>query len=497
MPDLFVAMFREEWRVHSELFGSVGFALFPVLVGAMACMGTVLVPVVNAALPAGDLATIVHLLFLLLGVMVGGFGLVGNEAMNRRFGQASFVAYAARTLPVSERRIFAAFVAKDTVYYLLLWILPVIAGVALASPFAGLAPATVLLLALTLLLAFLFGLAGVFLITTVWGRSKLAFAVLIGVIVAGGGAIVLATGALPPFPPLELYRSFSWTFLAATLAAIGGALAVSLLLFRPGTAGSERRHPDRFSGLADRLGRLPYPALAAKDLLDLWRSGGGVGQVLFALLLPLGLCWFLISLLERVLPPNGVLLLFAVLAGVLGSTVYTWLTAFDAFGPVRLSAGRSRDPDPIEAHLVRPAPGRAGRRCCGRRPRDGRRRSRRARRRDRARALRMGRRGHGLPRRALAERAGLRPEGPGRVPGRRGRGRHRARGARVRLPLARARGPAPPRARRTPRLRRRPPVGGCGRRVLLRGSLQATGQSEPLGSRAGIFSKKGLLENEG
>ena len=333
MPDLFVAMFREEWRVHSELFGSVGFALFPVLVGAMACMGTVLVPIVNAALPAGDLATIVHLLFLLIGVMVGGFGLVGNEAMNRRFGQVSFVAYAARTLPVSERRIFAVFVAKDTVYYLLLWILPVIAGVALASPFAGLAPATVLLLALTLLLAFLFGLAGVFLITTVWGRSKVAFAVLTGVIVAGGGAIVLATGALPPFPPLELYRSFSWTLLAGTLAAIGGALAVSLLLFRPVTAGSERRHPDRFSGLAHRLGGLPYPALAAKDLLDLWRSGGGVGQVLFALLLPLGLCWFLISLLERVLPPNGVLLLFAVLAGVLGSTVYTWLTAFDAFGP--------------------------------------------------------------------------------------------------------------------------------------------------------------------
>jgi hypothetical protein len=333
MPDLFVAMFREEWRVHSELFGSVGFALFPVLIGAMACMGTVLVPIVNAALPAGDLATIVHLLFLLIGVMVGGFGLVGNEAMNRRFGQASFVAYAARTLPVSERRIFAAFVAKDTVYYLLLWILPVIAGVALASPFAGLAPSTVLRLALTLLLAFLAGMAGAFVITTVWGRSKVAFAVLVGVLVTGIVAFVLASGSLPPFPPLQLYRSFSWPLLAATLAGIGVALAVSLLLFQPTSSGGERRHPDRFSSLAHSLERLPYPALAAKDLLDLWRSGGGVGQVLFALLLPLGLCWFLLSLLGPVLPPDGVLMLFAVLAGVLGSTVYTWLTAFDTFGP--------------------------------------------------------------------------------------------------------------------------------------------------------------------
>ncbi len=333
MPDLFVAMMREEWRVHAELFGSVGFALFPVLVGAMACMGTVLVPVVNAALPAGDLATIVHLLFLLVGVMVGGFGLAGNEAMNRRFGQVSFVAYAARTLPLSERRIFAVFVAKDTVYYLLLWILPVIAGVAVASPFAGLAPGTVLRLALTLLLAFLVGLAVLFLLSTVWGRSKTAFAVLGAILAAGAAAVVFTTGGLPPFPPLVLYRSFSWPLLAATLAGIGAALAVSLLLFRPGSAGGERRHPDRFSGLARRLDCLPHPALAAKDLLDLWRSGGGVGQVLFALLLPLGLCWFLLSLLDRVLPPHGVLLLFAVLAGVLGSTVYTWLTAFDALGP--------------------------------------------------------------------------------------------------------------------------------------------------------------------
>lgn len=331
MPDLFVAMMREEWRVHAELFGPVGFALFPVLVGAMACMGTVLVPVVNAALPAGDLAAIVHLLFLLIGVMVGGFGLAGNEAMNRRFGQASFVAYAARTLPLSERRIFAVFVAKDTVYYLLLWILPVIAGVALASPIAGIAPSTVLRLALTLLLAFLVGLAGLFLLSTVWGRSKAAFVLLVVALVAGAGA--LAVAGLPLFSPLALYRSFSWPLLAATLAGIGIALAVSLLLFRPVSSGSERRHPDRFSDLARRLDRLPYPALAAKDLLDLWRSGGGVGQVLFALLLPLGLCWFLISLLDLVLPPHGVLLLFAVLAGVLGSTVYTWLTAFDAFGP--------------------------------------------------------------------------------------------------------------------------------------------------------------------
>ncbi|MDD1696631.1 MAG: hypothetical protein LUQ54_07015, partial [Methanoregula sp.] len=33
----------------------------------------------------------------------------------------------------------------------------------------------------------------------------------------------------------------------------------------------------------------------------------------------------------QVLPPGGVLLLFAILTGVVASTIYTWLTAFDTF----------------------------------------------------------------------------------------------------------------------------------------------------------------------
>jgi len=43
MPELFVAMFREEWRMHSTVFGSLGFALFPVLVSAITFMGSAMI----------------------------------------------------------------------------------------------------------------------------------------------------------------------------------------------------------------------------------------------------------------------------------------------------------------------------------------------------------------------------------------------------------------------------------------------------------------------
>jgi hypothetical protein len=116
MFELFTAMVKEEWRVHSTMFGSLSFALFPVLIFGIAFMGSFLIPLVSRTLPVGNLAIIVHANYLMLGLMVGGFGMLGNEMMNRRFGQASFLSYSARSLPLSDRFIFTNFVVKDTVY---------------------------------------------------------------------------------------------------------------------------------------------------------------------------------------------------------------------------------------------------------------------------------------------------------------------------------------------------------------------------------------------
>ena len=62
------------------------------MIFGIAFTGSFLIPLFRTVLPAGDLATIIHGLFILLGIMVGAFGLIGIEAMNRRFGQASLLA---------------------------------------------------------------------------------------------------------------------------------------------------------------------------------------------------------------------------------------------------------------------------------------------------------------------------------------------------------------------------------------------------------------------
>ncbi len=333
MFKLFTNMMKEEWRVHSTMFGSLSFALFPVMIFGIAFMGSFLLPLFRTVVPPGYLAIIIHAMFLLLGIMVGGFGLLGMEVMNRRFGQASLLSYSARSLPISEQEIFCTFVVKDTVYYLILWVLPVVAGFALASPFIAVPHSLPLLLLLTLTLAFLTGLALIFLLSTVYSRSKRVLGVLLIIMVIGWAALSLYTGIGPAalFPPLQLFYAFSWATLLAGCAVVIIPSAIAVLLFTSEGADATRRFKNTLVPLTKKLSFFPYPPLAAKDLIDLLRSGSFIGQTLFSFLIPLGLLWFLLSVLARFLPSGDILLLFAILTGVISSTMYTWLTTFDSF----------------------------------------------------------------------------------------------------------------------------------------------------------------------
>ncbi|MDO9325632.1 MAG: hypothetical protein Q7T80_11830 [Methanoregula sp.] len=335
MFELFVAMLKEEWRVHSTMFGSLSFAMFPVMIFGIAFMGAFLVPLMETTLPAGNLTLILHASYLMLGIMVGGFGLLGNEVMNRRFGQASLLAYSARSLPLSEKFIFLNFVIKDTVYYFFLWVFPFGLGYILASPFTGVPLARALLLLLTLALAFLFGLCAVFFLSTIYARSRTVLWLVLLAIGVGWGGLAAVTGTNPAvfFPPLLLNSAFSWTNLLASSALLVILFAVAILLFNPESVGSEKNYKDSFAPLMRRLSFLPNPPLTAKDTIDLYRSGSMIGQTVFSFILPLAVIWFFLSLLGPFFPPHGLLFIFAITTGVIASTMYTWVTMFDSFGP--------------------------------------------------------------------------------------------------------------------------------------------------------------------
>ncbi|WP_321507139.1 hypothetical protein [uncultured Methanoregula sp.] len=334
MLDLFRNMVKEEWRMHSTMFGSLSFALFPVMIFGIAFMSSFLLPLLRTSLPAGNIALMTHASFLMLGFMVGAFGLLGNEVMNRRFGQASLLAYSARSLPLSGQFIFLNFVVKDLIYYFFLWVFPFGLGYILASPFIGVPLAGALLLLLTLTLSFLFGLCVVFFLSTVYARSRALLWIIVLILGAGCGAIVAATGTNPAlfFPPLLLYLSFSWQTFILTCIALAVLFAVSVALFDPLETVRSREVKNSFTPLLSKFSFLPNPPLAAKDMIDLYRSGSVIGQTLFSFIIPLAVIWFFLSLLGPYFPPHGLIFMFAIVAGVIASTMYTWVTMFDSFG---------------------------------------------------------------------------------------------------------------------------------------------------------------------
>ncbi|WP_421908164.1 hypothetical protein [Methanolacinia petrolearia] len=347
MLTLFAHMFKEEWRMHSTLFGSLNFALFPVLIFAIAFMGTFILPLISNVMDIMLLSITVHAQFVLLGIMVGSFGIMGKEVMNRRFGQGSRIAYSARSLPVSERIVFLNFVVKDIVYYFILWVLPFGLGFLVASPFNGIGIQYPLLLLLTMSLGFLFGLCTIFLLSTIYLRSKTAlFAVLAAVIV-----VFLAAGTMYPpetilsalILPVLLFNSFTISGLVFTICIIAILFALSIAFFTPADTGSEKHYRNILDSFSQRLGFLKENTLVAKDFIDLYRSGIGVGQIIFSFILPLGLIWLILSFLTGFITQDNILFTIAVVTGIIASTMYTWLTEFDSisvhhFLPLNISS---------------------------------------------------------------------------------------------------------------------------------------------------------------
>ncbi|MFY9194713.1 MAG: hypothetical protein WAN99_04990 [Methanoculleus sp.] len=326
VPDLFLAMMKEEWRIHSTVFWGFWFALFPVMIVVFAFFGSLTLPFFSDAVPYTVAALLAQIFFLLAGAMVGSFGLMGREFMNRRFGQASLIAYVSRSLPISEKRIFATFLMKDTIYYILLYVLPFTVGFAAATPFISIDPGYIILAFASLALAFLIGLSAVCFLSTLYAHSVRLLAATLVVL-----ALALFHAGTVVFPPYSFFLDPGLEPLALSLLFILIPAAISVLFVTVDYPDQVKRFKNSLDSLAERLSPLGSEHFIAKDALDLLRSEGGAGKVVFSFLLPVGLIWLCLQILIQFVPGIDPLMIFAVLLGVISSTIYNWLTEFDSF----------------------------------------------------------------------------------------------------------------------------------------------------------------------
>lgn len=344
MLEILRSMIKEEWRVHSSLFGSFMFALFPIILVIITFVGSLTLPILQAIIPANQILVALNYTFILFGLSIGSFGLFGREIMNRRFGQASLIAYSSRSLPVSEKEIFTNFLVKDVIYYFILWILPFALGFALASPFISISMIYPLSLLLILTLSFLMGLSVAFFLSTIYAHSIKALVSILALVATASLVSMhyfsINLSVLLSMLSFSFLPSFNQVALSLTIIIIPTAL--SLIFLKVDYPQKKRLFKNSLNTLSKLFSLSRYSTLMSKDFLDFKRSEGGLGKIIFSFLLPLAFVWLFISVFLRFVPILNPFIIFSLFLGVMSSSFYNWFTEFDSFNsyaflPVKVS----------------------------------------------------------------------------------------------------------------------------------------------------------------
>jgi hypothetical protein len=323
---VFVEMLREEWRLHSRLFRGSHFSLFPVLICLLVGGAAKLLAVTGTA-PETVFAGL-HALVFVFGLHTGSLGFVGRDALRNLIGDVTLLVFSARTLPLSQQRLLGLFVVKDGLYYSVLFLLPfalgtVLAVHGLANPV--LAATTVSLLWTTLTLLFLFGMGTTIAVLGLINRGVPGLALLTVPTVAVGTALI-GNLNLAVYTPYGLFLEPTLPRMAATGVGILGVFFVGATTFDATASRPARTVEPAFRGLWRRVG----DPVAAKSLLDIHRSAGGIGKVLFSAAVLFGVTAALVDFAGQItgVPPSPGISFGAIL-GLSGFTTYNWLTQSD------------------------------------------------------------------------------------------------------------------------------------------------------------------------
>lgn len=321
---LFVAMLREEWRLHRELLGGSRFGLFPLAVALLVAGAVELLAFVGTG--AETVTVGLHGLALVFGIHTGSIGFVGRDALQDLLGDVTLLVFSGRTLPLSQRELLTTFVVKDVVYYAVLFLLPMAAGLLPAALLRdGVGLAAVPLLWATLTATFVLGIGITLAGVGLTGRGALGWLALAAVGV-GGAAAWLSGVPVVDYTPYGVFTAPTLPHVLGALALVAGVFLLGGWLFDPASQRTTRTEQPLFRRIRARVG----DPVAAKTLLDVHRSDGGLWKALFSAGILYAVTAVLVDLAGRITgvdPAVGVS--FGTILGLTGFTTYNWLTQAD------------------------------------------------------------------------------------------------------------------------------------------------------------------------
>ena len=369
----FRVMFIEEGRKSVEFAKKRQMVLFPLLLTLVTAISTIglqfLVGDSTAQTSDIDAKTFtwqelrfaLHLPMFMFSLGMGTFAFMGRDAIVRRTGTKNFLLAAPALQPLPNSMAHFAYFVKDLLFYVLLILTPIIAGMALGILLDGVAgirtpllwsslPWTWLAMATTLGQ----GLALSFLASSLWLRGR-PFTVVGPLLIVAVG-VAVGVGFLPADMLLwGLAAQSSQSGLAILLGlvlSLGLGLVSSLLILDDFDVSVVERG-DLLAPVHARLGFLGrghIRLIVAKEFVDLFRSGAIKKMTVsyaIPLLVLLGMAW-LVDFADAPIPIN--LLSYAPFLGFFGFNFYSWLTILDS--PDFMNGLPLKVPDLIRAKVV-------------------------------------------------------------------------------------------------------------------------------------------------
>ena len=196
MNNLLILHLKEEWRMLTSYFSSEKlFLVFPLVLVVVGFFMALLIPFFENAFNMKELVIAFHLLLGLYGLFVGAFGFFADEVAQTWFKDAHLLIHMHAVLPITFRKVFVWFYIKDIVYYLVLTILPLFAGIVLSGTIPAITIARVFT---SSVLSFLIGVSVSFVISSIYVRMKASLIVVVLILMV----CILSGVTYKDFPPL-------------------------------------------------------------------------------------------------------------------------------------------------------------------------------------------------------------------------------------------------------------------------------------------------------
>lgn len=324
---LLAKMIKEEWRMHSSLFGGYKFGLFPIAIFFVSLLMFLMVPLLT--LNQTEIQFLTHFLVLFFGMSLGSIGFISRSGMNNVLGKTNLLLFSSRTLPLSRVKIMFNFVVKDMIYYFLLFIIPFTVGGLTAGYLPFDLPFTIYQISplslISLSFAFLMGISLTFFFSVIYTKSKALFALILVSITFLASYVGLFQFGWLLNPALQFYYNPNLTSLLQMVGLPSILIVTSLIFFERKKNKKITKTKSKLRQYASNLG-----PLQSKNFLDIERSNGGFGKLVFSFAVLFLVFWFLIEQFNSMFLDSR-LLSFSVFLSLTAITSYSWLNRFDSF----------------------------------------------------------------------------------------------------------------------------------------------------------------------